>query len=162
MSAVQKVTQIGGKQLSMTPSAVAARNKRAAIKQASSAAYQEKLQAKAVAAQKKNVAQFCAALAAGFLPIASYVLAHFESKTNPMLWLLVGAALLFSAPTLASWAQKWCGNQYKAWGFTILLEGVMVCSHTEVLSYAGLTILVLINATNAWTLAAANGRKGTK
>lgn len=106
------------------------------------------------AAQKRTIGQVMAAVASGFLPIASFVLAHYESKTEPMLWVLVAAALLFSAPTLAKWAEKWCGNQVKAWGFTVLLEGVMVASHTEWLSYAGLVILVVINATNAFGLAA--------
>lgn len=107
------------------------------------------------AARKRNLNKSFASLAAGFLPIASYVLAHYESKTTPELWILVAFALLFSAPTLAAWAQKWCVHQYKAWGFTGLLEGVMVLSHTQALSYAGLAILVLINASNAWELATA-------
>jgi multidrug efflux pump subunit AcrB len=154
MSALQNVTPLQPKKaLSQTPSAVAARAKRAAVKAAASEAVVKKQQQKAVAAQKKSVGQFCAALAAGFLPVASYVLAHFESVTNPMLWILVAAALMFSAPTLATWAQKWTGNAYKAWGFTVLLEGVMVFSHLPALSYAGLAILVLINATNAFALA---------
>lgn len=155
MNSVQKVVEIQPKKkaLSQSPSAVAARAKRAAIKTAASEAVAKKQQQKAVAAQKKSVAQFCAAIAAGFLPVASYVLAHFESQTNPMLWILVAAALMFSAPTLATWAQKWTGNAYKAWGFTILLEGVMVFSHITALSYAGLAILVMINATNAFALA---------
>lgn len=155
MSALQNVTPIQPKQkaLSQSPSAVAARAKRAAAKQVVIETVAKKQQQKAVAAQKKSAAQFCAALAAGFLPVASYVLAHFESVTNPMLWILVAAALMFSAPTLADWAKKWTGNAYKAWGFTILLEGVMVFSHLQALSYAGLAILVLINATNAFALA---------
>jgi VIT1/CCC1 family predicted Fe2+/Mn2+ transporter len=173
MNAVSKVTPIkAGKQLSMSKSAVASRARRLALKQAPAPApAPAKKPAKAPtrapkprklptagvrvsAAQKRTLNQSCAALAAGFLPIASFVIAHYESRSNPILWLLVGAALLFSAPTLATWASKWCGSQYKAWGFTALLEGVMVFSHLPVLSFAGLAILVLINASNAWTLSA--------
>lgn len=106
------------------------------------------------AAQKRTIGQIFASVAAGFLPIASFVMAHYESKQNPYLWILVAAALAFSAPTLAAWAQKWCGHAVKAWGFTILLEGVMVASHTEWLSFAGLMILIAINAVNAYELAA--------
>ena len=167
------------KELSMSPSAVRSRAKRAAAKAFDDAAAPVaapkavkvviKGEAKAApktrkqptaapikinAAQKRTIGQAMASVASGFLPIASFVLAHFESKTNPLLWVLVAAALMFSAPTLAAWAQKWCGNAYKAWGFTILLEGVMVFSGTPALSYAGLAILVLINASNAWGLAA--------
>lgn len=158
-NALQNVTPISTKQLSQSKSAIAARAKRAAVKAAASEAVQKKEAQKAVAAQKKTVGQFCAALAAGFLPIASYVIAHYESQTQPMLWILVAAALMFSAPTLAGWAQKWTGNAYKAWGFTVLLEGVMVFSHIQALSYAGLAILVLINATNAYSLAAVKTKK---
>lgn len=109
---------------------------------------------KVSAAQKRSIGQLCAAIASGFLPVASYVMAHHESKGNPLLWVLVAAALMFSAPTLVDWAKKWCGNIYKAVGFTVLLEGVMVFSTTTWLSYVGLVILVAINATNAWGLAA--------
>lgn len=106
------------------------------------------------AAQKRTIGQVMAAVASGFLPIASFVLAHYESKTEPMLWVLVAAALAFSAPTLVLWAKKWCGGMVKAVGFSVLLEGVMVFSHTEWLSFAGLIILVAINSANAWELAA--------
>jgi hypothetical protein len=111
------------------------------------------------ASDKRMFGQFIAAVAAGFLPIASYMLAHQEVKTQPMLWILVLAALVFSAPTLATWAKKWCGGQYKAWGFTILLEGVMVCSQIELLSVAGLIILIAINGHSAWVLAGAKLKK---
>jgi hypothetical protein len=167
------------KELSMTPSAVRSRAKRATAKAFDGAAVaapqKVKLEVKVEpkekvapktrkqvtaapikinAAQKRTIGQIMASVAAGFLPIASFVMAHYESKTNPLLWVLVAAALMFSAPTLADWANKWSGNKYKAWGFTILLEGVMVASHTEWLSFAGLIILVAINATNAYQLAA--------
>lgn len=164
----------GTQQLSMSPSAVRSRERRAAAaaakndaaktvapkadkpvaKKSASRKQPTAAPIKLNAAQKRTVGQFCAAVAAGFLPIASYVMAHIESAANPLLWVLVAAALSFSAPTLADWAKKWCGSPVKAWGFTILLEGVMVFSHTAWLSYAGLGILVAINATNAWGLAA--------
>lgn len=163
------------KNLSMTPAAVRSRARRAA---ASSAPVVDKAPTKAVsksveskaapkaralptaspvkmsAAQKRSIGQFCAAIASGFLPVASFVLAHYESKSQPLLWILVAAALMFSAPTLVDWAKKWCGNVYKAVGFTVLLEGVMVFSSTQWLSMMGLAILVAINASNAWSLAA--------
>jgi hypothetical protein len=157
MSAVAKVVPMK-KVLSQSPSAVASRNRRANLKKEQKAMEVQEQKAAAVKEQKQTVNQFCAGIAAGFLPVASFVIAHYESATQPMLWILVAAALLFSAPTLASWAQKWCGSQYKAWGFTILLEGVMVFSHIQALMFAGLTILVLINATNAWALAKKNAQ----
>ena len=168
------------KELSMSPDAVRRRAKRAlqkaqqeagatpavgkvevtkAPKAEKAAAPKTRKQATAApikinAAQKRTIGQIMASIAAGFLPIASFVMAHYESAQTPYLWILVAAALMFSAPTLADWAYKWAGNKYKAWGFTVLLEGVMVASNTEWLSFGGLIILVAINASNAWELAA--------
>jgi len=105
------------------------------------------------AAERRTIGQFIAAIAASFLPVASYVLSHFEAKGQPMMWGLVVAALMFSAPTLVEWAQKWCKSLWKAVGFTVLLEGVMVASSTTWLGGAGLAILVVINCHAAWTMA---------
>lgn len=161
--------------LSTNPAAVAARERNAlkkreaaeaqAAEQAAQAAAQEaeRLAREAAEAEEKarmqkamrkaSAGRIAAMLAAGFLPIASFAIAHFEAPNQPALWVLVAAALLFSAPTLVTWAAQWCGGMYKAIGFAGLLEGVMVFSHIEYLAYAGLAILVLINATNAYALA---------
>lgn len=104
-------------------------------------------------ADVRTLGQFIAAVAAGFLPLASYILAHVEAKTNPAMWILVAAALTFSAPTLVEWAQKWCKSVYKAIGFAMLLEGVMVFSSTQWLALCGLAILMGINCVAAWGLA---------
>ncbi len=161
------------KELSMSPSAVRSRARRAAAtpdlhiataadkpmavkKEGTKKAVAKKNPApiKISAANKRSIGQLSAAVASGFLPIASYMMAHVEAKANPILWVLVAAALAFSAPTLAGWATKWCGGKVKAWGFTVLLEGVLVASTTGWLSMTALTILVVINASNAWELAA--------
>jgi hypothetical protein len=106
------------------------------------------------AAQKRSFGQFVAAVAAAFLPVASFCISHYEVKDAPYLAILVVFGLIFSAPTLADWAIKWCGNIYKAWGFTILLEGVMVFSSIEYLGYAALAILSVINCYSAYQSAA--------
>lgn len=107
---------------------------------------------------KRSVQAVMAGIAAGFLPVASYVIAHIEAQSNPMLYALVAAALIYSAPTLATWAMRWTGgkggwNIAKACGFTVLLEGVMVLSHIIWLSLTGLAILVSINAVTAYSKA---------
>jgi hypothetical protein len=103
--------------------------------------------------EQRTAGQFIAAISAGFLPVASFVIAHIEAPGNPWMWALVAAALAFSAPTLADWATKWCKDKWKAWGFTILLEGVMVFSTVQYLAVAGAIILVIINCHSAWSLA---------
>lgn len=124
-----------------------------AAKKASSSARKSVRMPKLRQAELRTLGQFIAALAASFLPVASYVLSHYEAKTQPMMWCLVAAALMFSAPTLAEWAKRWCKSQSKAWGFTILLEGVMVFSTSAWLGYAGLLVLIAINCNSAWQLA---------
>ena len=102
------------------------------------------------AAQWRNVNQLIVTFGAGFLPIASYVIAHMEAQQDPRLWVLVAACLICSAPTLATWAKIWTGKGWlghvKAWGFTVLLEGTMIFSHTEPLRIGGMLLLVVINA----------------
>ena len=97
--------------------------------------------------------QAIAAVAAGFLPVASYVVARVEAPNDPKLYGLVVAGLAFSAPQLAQWAQTWCKHPIKAWGFATLLEGVMILSGVPALALTGLAILVLINSTFAWDAA---------
>ncbi len=105
--------------------------------------------------QRRLVRQLLACLAAGFLPVASYVLVHAEASAGkPWLYALVACALAFSAPTLADWAHSWCSGKLKAWGFTLLLEGVMIVSTIPALNLAGLLILVAINSAYAWERAA--------
>jgi hypothetical protein len=173
-SASQETAQ-PARALSMTRSAIRSRERNAEKKAAALAMLQAEQEAQATAEQKAReeaqaaadaerlkmqaamrkagAGRIAAAIAAAFLPIASFVLAHIEAPTNPALWVLVAAALLFSAPTLVQWAAKWCGSMYKAMGFAGLLEGVMVFSHIPALAYAGLAILVMINAVSAWGLA---------
>jgi len=111
------------------------------------------------AAHKRGAQQVLAGVSAGFLPVASYVIAHVEAPSKPGLYALVACALAYSAPTLAKWADKWAGAPgrwgfVKPWGFTVLLEGVMVFSHLPALSLTGLAILVSINAVTAFSRAA--------
>lgn len=126
---------------------IAAEQAAQAEKEAAEKAMREQMQKKM---RKASAGRIAACIGAGFLPIASFAIAHFEAPNNPALWVLVAAALLFSAPTLVTWAAKWSGGMYKAIGFAGLLEGVMVFSKIEYLAYAGLAILVLINAVSAW------------
>lgn len=111
-----------------------------------------KIKVQLSAGEQRTVGQFIAALAAGFLPVASFTIAHMETGTRPWMWTLVLAGLMFSAPTLADWALKWCKDRWKAWGFTILLEGVMIFSSVQYLAATGLFILVAINCHSAWNL----------
>jgi hypothetical protein len=109
--------------------------------------------ARVTASQKKTVGQFMAAIAAAFLPVVSFVVAHYEMAENHWKIILVIAALMFSAPTLVDWAVRWTNSKFKAIGFTALLEISMLASSTAFITYVGLAILCVINCHSAWELA---------
>ena len=85
----------------------------------------------------------------GFVPMASYTLVHFEVANNPLLWILVVGALLYSGITVFKWALAAFGNQVKAAGFVVLLEGILTFSHIHALSLSALGILIFINAVSS-------------
>lgn len=86
------------------------------------------------------------AVIGGFIPLAAYTLAHqpglpFASLST----LLVIGGLLYSAPTVYEWAKGFAGG-IKAFGFVLLLEGILVVSPVAWLSVASLVILMGVNA----------------
>jgi len=91
-------------------------------------------------------------LLGGFVPIASYVVAHHELALSEPLWAqrgsyLVLGGLAYSAKTVWAWGRLAFDNAFKAAGFVVLIEGVMVTSSTHWLALAALTYLVAINGT---------------
>ena len=84
-----------------------------------------------------------------FVPIASYQLVHHEVQGEPMLWILVTGGLIYSATTVFEWAKTAFKHPLKAWGFVILIEGVLAFSQTDWLSCAALALLVTINSVAA-------------
>jgi hypothetical protein len=100
---------------------------------------------------RNRLAASLGAVLGGFVPIASYTLAHGEiDASHPLYaqlpaWLVVGA-LLFSARSVYAWGRQAFGEAVKALGFVVLLEGVLVASQTPWLSCAALAILVAVNA----------------
>lgn len=161
--AVQKVGDEVGEVVQMRPArrVAPAKKQKEAVKGGESArntrTKRKTLRAPRIhAAEARTISQFIAAVGGAFLPLSSFVTAHYDTTTRPMMWMLVAAALVFSAPTLVEWAERWCGSRIKAVGFAVLLEGTMILSGSAWLSYGGLAILMAINLHSAWTLA---GRK---
>lgn len=85
------------------------------------------------------------ALLGGFIPVASYTICHLECPQDKRLWALVVAGLAYSALTVYQWASIAFKHPAKAIGFVVLMEGVILFSHTLWLSFAALFVLVLIN-----------------
>jgi hypothetical protein len=99
---------------------------------------------------KARLAACLGFLLGGFVPLASYVVAHFEVDTNAPLYsqlstLLVLGGLVFSARTVYDWARLAFNASGKALGFVVLAEGVMCTSHTPWLAVSALVYLVCIN-----------------
>lgn len=89
-------------------------------------------------------------LLGGFVPLASYILAHqeFDTAQGGIVWLtvlLIAGGLVYSAKTVFAWGKLAFGSPLKALGWTVLLEGVMVCARTRWLSMSALIYLILIN-----------------
>ena len=86
----------------------------------------------------------------GVVPIATYVEAHLDLDVAQPLHcqtatFLVLGGLAFSAKTVFSWSLRAFRDGWKAAGFVVLLEGVMVTSHVPFLPLVLLAILVAVN-----------------
>jgi hypothetical protein len=86
----------------------------------------------------------------GFVPLASYILAHQEIDPATPLYeqlsaLLVLGGLVYSASTIYEWGKLAFRSSTKALGFVVLLEGVMVTSRTSWLGTTALVYLIVIN-----------------
>lgn len=99
---------------------------------------------------ENRLASFLGGVLGGFVPVATYVLSHAELPQrwwiDPRAYIVAGG-LLYSAKTVLRWGQLAFGDRWKAIGFVVLTEGVMVLSHTQALSLTALAVLVGINAT---------------
>lgn len=100
---------------------------------------------------QNRLAAALGALLGGFVPVASYVVAHHETDLAAPLWSQAGTwfvlgGLCYSALTVYQWARRAVGHSVKAAGFVLLLEGVMVASSTTWLGLVALAYLVAINA----------------
>jgi len=89
-------------------------------------------------------------VAGGVVPVATYVEAHHDMDASSALYsqittYLVLGGLVFSAKTVFSWARRAFADGWKAAGFVVLLEGVMITSQVPVLPLVLLTILVAVN-----------------
>lgn len=111
-------------------------------------------QARLKAKHRRTGGQVIAAYGASILPVVSFWTAHNDVQQVPMLWGLVAAGLMFSLPSVMSWARSWTGSVYKAAGFSVLLELGATFSPTMWVSYLCLSTLVMANCYAAWRKAA--------
>jgi len=101
-----------------------------------------------MATQKQNrLATGAGFLIGGFVPTATFFLVHYGVNSCAWLWIIIAGGLLFSAKTVYEWGCVAFSNGWKAFGFCLLVEGVMTFSPANLLylSIAGLAMLALIN-----------------
>ncbi len=89
-------------------------------------------------------------LLGGFVPLATFWLSHHELDIESPIYAqlvsyIVLGGLVYSAKTVYAWGKLAFQVPAKALGFVVLLEGVMVLSHTGWLSLMALVYLVGIN-----------------
>lgn len=105
---------------------------------------------RAAVAPESRLASFVGLVLGGFTPLASYVVCHSELPSAQGVYFatllaIVAGGLLFSAKTVWQWGQLAFADPWKATGFVLLLEGVMVASSVAPLAYGALSLLILIN-----------------
>jgi hypothetical protein len=98
-------------------------------------------------ARRHPLAAVVGALLGALVPIATYTVAHLELAgwRDPRA-ALVAAGLLFSAKTVWQWGRQAFACPWKATGFVLLTEGVMVTSSIGWLAQLALAYLIGINA----------------
>lgn len=107
-------------------------------------------QVKVALRRSNRLAAFCGFMLGGFVPVASWWLAHNEIRHGERVELqlasyLVLGALVYSANSVFSWGRLAFNSGPKALGFCVLLEGVLVASSTPWLSIVALVYLAAIN-----------------
>lgn len=113
---------------------------------------------------KARLATFLGFMLGGFVPLASFIVAHYEVSTAEgyfqMGTLLVLGGLVYSAKTVFDWGRLAFTSGFKSLGFCVLMEGVMITSHTAWLSFLALGYLIGINGiATGVKLALAQGKR---
>lgn len=101
--------------------------------------------------KNKRVAFILGAIAGGFVPVASYCIAHLqipqaEGFISFVSWLMVIGGLIYSALSVYDFGKQAFGSSAKAVGFVMITELVLVFGQLEWLCYGALAILVGINS----------------
>lgn len=101
-------------------------------------------------AARNRLATALGFFAGGVVPVATYLEAHCDIAPGVPLYAqlptyLVGGGLVFSAKSVFTWAKLAFRDGWKAAGFVVLLEGVMITSSVPVLPLVLLAILVAVN-----------------
>ena len=100
---------------------------------------------------RMRLAAMLGAFLGSLVPLTSYVVAHYELRTDVPLYAQVGTVLvlgglLFSATTIYTLGKLAFQSAPKALGFVLLTEGALIFARTPWLGWVALAYLVTINA----------------
>jgi hypothetical protein len=101
--------------------------------------------------KNKRLAFVLGAIAGGFVPVASYVTAHYQLNDATgagafVAWLMVIGGLIYSALSVYDFGVNAFGSKFKAFGFVLLTELLLVFGTVKWVSIMGLLILIGINS----------------
>ena len=116
-------------------------------------------QIRLIAFPHNRLAFIIGSLIGSFVPVAVFsltthvmgdhhniVMAWGESLENKFLLVLIAAGAVFSAKSVYGWGlSAFAGDRWKAFGYCVLIEGVMVLSPITWLRFVAMAYLVLIN-----------------
>lgn len=79
-------------------------------------------------------------VAGGFVPLATYCTAHLpgQADSHLYLWPVVIGGLCYSAITVWQFGRVMFGNEWRATGYTMMLEGVMILTRPSFDTWAGI------------------------
>lgn len=106
-------------------------------------------QVKLASAPRNRLACFCGMMLGGIVPVATYYVAHVAPGLLTLPALITVGGLCYSAPTVYGWGKVAFGSGFKACGFVLLLEGVMVSASSLGLAWLGTVALGYLVAINA-------------
>ena len=116
-----------------------------------------------MAFQRKNrLAMICGFILGSFIPCATFFVAHADVLVSRLYWILVVGGLIFSAKTVFDWTKVAFKSSAKAFGFCLLVEGVMTFSTLAYLSWAALVVLAVINGVETGCKIALNQKQYQK
>lgn len=100
--------------------------------------------------RESRLALYFGIACAGIVPVAVFVTTHYCIDYGAPLYLqastyFAAGGLIFSALTMYLWGLEAFGLRLKAFGWVLLLEGVMVTSTVRWLAYVTLALLVAVN-----------------
>lgn len=119
-------------------------------------------QVKVAFSREHRLAALIGVLVGAIVPLGTFMLAHYQVNraapwADPAAYIALGG-LMYSAGTVYQWGLLALRKTYKAIGFVVIVEGLMIASQMQWLSVTALAYLILINGIATGTTIARGAR----